>query len=727
MKITQRALALILTLAIVMSGIMMIASFSVSAADEGKEPQYVRVTKVDALENGQYLLILNRNKIMLPSVVTKNSRTGFDLEDTSAFSTKNTVYGNYSDKEWTLTQTDGGWYLANGQKQAALTNTSDRKVVATLEDTGTVFTISGSSNSFQFKSGGYVFNHNESRNLVNGYDSNPASFSIYKRVDAVSDGQDGVIVLAGSDFQNPNGNTAGQSVVSDIFSSMDQDHIYKANGFLFCGDYDYDLSGLTDDTRDGVNALKAVAAEKVAEENMVFVQGNHDFLDNSYLSPRGNNDPKSGEYGVFVIHNSDYMWFNKDEQTIKYTAQRLIDYLNEKLAAGYDKPVFVVSHLPLHYSMRTKNDGDGQYANYIFDALNDAGKKGLNIIYLYGHDHSNGWDDYLGGASVYLNKGDEILIAQASRTKFNKETLNFTYMNAGYVGYYEDHNGLDSKLSMSAFIIKDNQVTVKRYGTDGLIPLKAAGTANAYKNESGYAPNTAVTASPQTVSLTKVTDKTPIADLLSIPKEGRQYKRINSADELKNGGKYLLVYLSSPNYLMLPSVVTKGTADNPSSKRVGFDIQSAANFGESFAYGDYETLEWTFTKNDNGSWLIGDGKQYAAFNSTSNTGITATLADQGNDFTITNSGSVFTLQSGNYVFNYNSRGLINGYDHNPATFYIYEFTGHVEGNTPETNTPETNTPNPGTGDNTMTIVAVSLVFLCSTAAITVSKKRKQVR
>lgn len=58
--------------------------------------------------------------------------------------------------------------------------------------------------------------------------------------------------------------------------------------------------------------------------------------------------------------------------------------------------------------MRTRNDGDKQHANYIFNVLNDAGGNGLNIVFLYGHDHSNGWDDYLGGASVYLTKGDSI-------------------------------------------------------------------------------------------------------------------------------------------------------------------------------------------------------------------------------------------------------------------------------------------------------------------------------
>ena len=74
------------------------------------------------------------------------------------------------------------------------------------------------------------------------------------------------------------------------------------------------------------------------------------------------------------------MWYNNDEATIKRTAENLRNYLNHKLAVGFKAPIFVISHLPLHYSMRTRNDGDKQHANYIFNVLNDAGGNGLNIV-----------------------------------------------------------------------------------------------------------------------------------------------------------------------------------------------------------------------------------------------------------------------------------------------------------------------------------------------------------
>ena len=311
-------------------------------------------------------------------------------------------------------------------------------------------------------------------------------------------------VLAGSDFQNTfRDHSAGAAYVTTLLNQITASGYTNMDGFLFAGDYDYDY----DDPAAGKAALQnAVQAVYGTDMHEVYVEGNHDSqyfnLVGTTLSASGNND--ADEYGVYVIHESDYMWYNDDETTIKNTAAALDDYLDDKIAEEYEKPIFVISHLPLHYSMRTKNDGDGMYANYIFDVLNEAGAAGLNIIFLFGHNHSNGWDDYLGGAAVYLKKGDSINIAQASKTEFNVETLNFHYMNAGYVAYYRNVNtGSETDLTMTVFEITEDTVTVKRFSENGLHDLKSSGVTNSYKNESGYNPDTTVYASPQTIALNK--------------------------------------------------------------------------------------------------------------------------------------------------------------------------------------------------------------------------------
>lgn len=484
----------------------------------------------------------------------------------------------------------------------------------------------------------------------------------------MADDEEVITIIACSDFQATTGNEEGQTTVSELLKTMTDNGINKAEGFFCLGDYDYEYV----DTKEGIDALKD-AVSHVANKNMVFVQGNHDSaIGTNGLSYSGPNDHKGGKYGVFVINEDDYMWNNSNEEIIKQTAQNLSEYLNEKLSENWNKPIFVLSHLALNYSMRTYNDGDGKHANYIFDVLNEAGGKGLNIIFLYGHNHSNGWDDYLGGGAVYLTKGDKILIAQNSNTQFKEETLNFTYMNAGYTGYYNKVNeGVDDTLTMTAFEISDNVVKIVRYDKEGLHNLKSKGVKNSYKNETAYSPDQKIYQSPQSVVLTRVTDKTPIEDLIEQPDEGTTYyKRITNVNQLEEGGWYLLVHNSdSGNYIMTNEVV--------SSDRIGFKAQKTDAFGENIVYGEYTDHLWAFRKAEDG-WLIGDGEKFAKLTNTTSYKITATLEDEGSIFTIAGGGSSIIFSAEEYYLNYNSRGLINGYGEDPAQFSIYKYVAGFE-------------------------------------------------
>ena len=467
-----------------------------------------------------------------------------------------------------------------------------------------------------------------------------------------------VAIIAGSDFQPRKSIESGKTYMEDILSSIQKETgLTSADGFLFCGDYDYSTVENESATQAGINAVKEVMSDFVAEENIILAQGNHDTAKG--LSRSGKNDPKSGDYGVFVINEDDYMWFNNDENRIKNTAQNLIDYLNGKLAISYKNPIFIVSHLPLHYTQRTYKDGDGQHANYIFDVLNEAGKKGLNIFFLFGHNHSNGWDDYLGGSMIYLAKGDEIVIAQNSQeTEDTKvETLNFTYLNAGYVGYYG--NNEDNYLTMTVFLISENEVSVSRYNKYGVQALKKRGSGNNTSSEKKVYP------SPQIVNLQETpSDNYFIKNLVEVESSGDGYLRINDIAEIVNGDKYVLTYNNS---FVLPKVVVKS---NGSGERKGLDLQSALGISGSQFYGSHEDKEWVFVETE-GGWLLGRNNKYLALNSTDNYAITATLEDKGDVFTLKGS-NVFEFSNGTYVLNYNSRGLINGYANGPAQISIYK-------------------------------------------------------
>lgn len=586
-------------------------------------------------------------------------------------------------------------------------------------------------------------------------------------------------VIASSDFQYPGTNgqgddEGGAQIVKNILNVIKNNGITNADGFICAGDYSYGYSTNANTLKTHLDYLKnAVKSIYGFDLNEVYVQGNHDQVtpdpNKNGLSKSGAHDTNA--YGVYVINEDDYMWASNAshsstsysgmsaEAIVKQTAANLKTYLDAKTAEKYDKPIFVVSHLPLHYSMRTRNDGDCMYANLIFDVLNTAGNNGLNIIFMYGHDHSNGWDDYLGGSCVYLAKGSSINIAQSSRTNFKTETLKFTYMNAGFTGYYENRNSADNTLTMTVFQIYGDRVEVSRYSANGIHNLKCIGVTNHYKHESGYSPDTSIVESPATITLTTVADvpaividgkpvstcsvdKAKNAELtlstqnftgtvtwssseetvatvdnsgkVTLLKAGkttitatdgtnsasieltvtdsnavnteRTYTRVTSTDEIVNdadgnGQKYLIV-LSDANQFMEHNVIA--CAQN---QRFGFaltdtGIDNISNVSE--IKGDYTSHEWILKKEGESSWTLSDGTSYAKFVSylnrvkadlveSSGDEYTIKLVEGSNTFTFTDK----TYSGGVYSFNHNtstSTHLINGFEGNAATFYIYKLT-----------------------------------------------------
>lgn len=304
------------------------------------------------------------------------------------------------------------------------------------------------------------------------------------------------VIITGSDFQGSSHEQSKNNVINIIYQIQEDN--YDINGVIFCGDYTAKLNNNPQDSEEGITYLKQSIEENnitLNDNNLVLVQGNHDPIGTNGLSSFGNNDDKLNRYGCFVINEDNYMWMQgkntsngnilttDDELEIKKTSLALEEYLNKKEEQNFYKPIFIASHLGLHYSLRCYEDGDTHYAKYIFDVLNNH--PNLNIIYLFGHNHSHGWDNYLGGSSIFLTKGDEIYLSTLENNyACYKDTLNFTYMNAGYTGYYTTDNPLDGAcdiLSMSLFEIYDNEVKIKRYSEDGQVNLKEVGVLNTRK------------------------------------------------------------------------------------------------------------------------------------------------------------------------------------------------------------------------------------------------------
>ena len=322
--------------------------------------------------------------------------------------------------------------------------------------------------------------------------------------------EDSTVVVACSDFQNKSctatNHTPGVTAVEGILEEIKTGGYTTADGFICCGDYYYTGENSTTASTNGLNALSDCITDNFGSNvDKVFVQGNHDGKI-SGIASTGAND--ADDYGVYVLNEDDYTAYNGSLSNSRTLAADLTAYFNAKIEAGYNKPVFVVSHVPLHAGPRVAHDGTARYAEPIFDAINAAAEE-LNIIFLFGHNHSKDHDAFLGGSAIYLEKGDTLYVANGSTTTFVEKTLNFTYMNAGYVGYYEDYSDADSTLTMTTFEIAGNEVTIRRYDANGSHVLKCAGahTTYSYSNSDAanfkniVSANTDTYDSPQTVSM----------------------------------------------------------------------------------------------------------------------------------------------------------------------------------------------------------------------------------
>ena len=320
-----------------------------------------------------------------------------------------------------------------------------------------------------------------------------------------------IYVVAGSDYQTGDSRenelsatlkTARKINVEAISRRLAENGI-DVYGALFCGDYTQHGQYYLDD--DGTPASKTKDLESIQkgisqlswyaknimgaeEEHIIFVQGNHDRIATpggaEGVSASGAHD--TDHYGVWVLNNDDYGWFGGlakknrnmagDRNKLNTAMGKLRAYLEDKVSHNYTKPIFVAAHTPLHYSHRTRQNKDAQYGSIVAEVLNEYGKKGLNIIYLYGHNHSEPHDNYIGGGAVHLDWGDTMYVSDPNNnTKCNPVTLSFTYMNAGYFGTIRNTNSGGNVQSMAVFEITGDTVRIMRYSAEGMTPVRAKG------------------------------------------------------------------------------------------------------------------------------------------------------------------------------------------------------------------------------------------------------------
>ena len=315
------------------------------------------------------------------------------------------------------------------------------------------------------------------------------------------------IVFFASDYQEEPGFDSPANNLRKILTAISSDD--KALGrAVICGDYtndsklyDYQLS-----PEDSIAAIKDVLCEKcpsIKTEETIFVQGNHDKLTDS-ISASGLHE--YDKYLVYVLNTeNDFPWRQGQvsgcHAKVIAAAENMKNCFDNLITKGENRPVFIAGHVPLHYTARTSSKhttGDNLYSSIIFDVVNEAALS-LDIVYMFGHNHSKGWDCYMGGSSVCRTVGEKLLIpifnnSDVNTDRFEARDLNFTYMNAGYLGYYmncglpeledgswHEYDAADMTLSGTICEIYSDELIITRYTAEGIHPLAWEGMGNPYK------------------------------------------------------------------------------------------------------------------------------------------------------------------------------------------------------------------------------------------------------
>ena len=486
------------------------------------------------------------------SVLTGAEIAGLDLSDLSNEVTVNNEY------LWTVKagSTEGTVALYN-EAAGKYLNFAEGARPVTLGDEPTEFALAQTDHhvagiAAAFHLNNYYLNYSDSQNGFCAYDASTYSqnetkdtnqYALYEVKSGVtptpdpdpdpSEGDAKATLLFCSDFQTGTEVSTYQSVsdvpesltsvMTNISKAIYDDGVTKIDRVLAVGDYtaytgryNYDA-----DATIGIQAFKNIIQNRWTDtDQFLFIQGNHDQA--NYPFDEGANEYEDSiVYCINTTYNSSEMggfpWMQGStgsEAQVKKAAQKLGDYLEGCITAGETRPIFIMVHLPLHFSGRTSSlygNGDNLYSSYLFDVINTAAED-LDIVYLYGHNHSKGWDNYIGGSRVFKRPGDTILIPDLTKKSgsitdsYTKEELNFTYMNAGYIGYFHDATAAD-ELTATVCRIYDDKLVLSRYSEDGLIDIGSVGKNNTRYNDSAMIPATELTqatASPVQIDLNQV-------------------------------------------------------------------------------------------------------------------------------------------------------------------------------------------------------------------------------
>ena len=219
------------------------------------------------------------------------------------------------------------------------------------------------------------------------------------------------------------------------------------NHMIFGGDYPESRNVTNPGPEYYIHACENIAKEAYGEIPVVLVRGNHDTKDESIFP--GGLRYNGSDYAIYVLDSS-----GTSSSTATFLTSEINDLSQKLNTVLASKPVFVVSHCPLHYY---GGGGFGGRFTAKADELLQVLNKHENVIFVWGHYHTLGDPSY----GKVFTKADKHKITTTANGP--EQELKFTYVNFGAMN--QGNNGAHGLL---ATLSKDDDDTLIRFDYKGL-------------------------------------------------------------------------------------------------------------------------------------------------------------------------------------------------------------------------------------------------------------------
>ena len=298
-------------------------------------------------------------------------------------------------------------------------------------------------------------------------------------------------------------------------------------------------------------------------------------------------------YAIYSISQSDMESYSKAQ-----TASA--NFASDIAAVDASKPLFVISHMPLH-ARRSDNDGAGFWC----DAINTAAAS-RDIVFFWAHNHTG--ENSTDTAAYYLAKGASITVEDDSSdssdsSATSSKTLAFTYMNAGFIGKSAGRGGYVTTVK-----IYDDALVFQDYNSSGAV------ADNEYTHNVEVARAFASTDSGSTGTTTEEKEVYVLVDTMTV---GEDYLIANgnsgtvtllgqssgsattTTAEVKTSGDYTYIETADSGYVWNATAHTNSSASGPrlinAETYAVYTNSSSVSFSNNYTSGAPNTRYWTYS------------------------------------------------------------------------------------------------------------------------------------